>query len=398
MTALNPSSVSNPEPPDALDPTTGDFFEVVAESLERDALDHGREDAIVAEIRLRAARARADHARALFHEQRFADAAQALERALTRDPTRAELRYLRARLFERSGRIGAALAELDGLERAGHRSALAALLRAACHETAGEREPAVRALARAAALVAAHPAGIADETSPWRLWRDPVLDEETARVRTALEHRIAAVPDAIDARLAMAELVLDLGRLDEAAPHLDVVRSIGTGGARAMLLEGRSRLAHGGAAEAAQMFDQTITCHGEFADLKWWAGIAHERAGHLTAARQSFERSLARNRCFARAWQALALLLVRMNDTHEAARVARQATVRHRERAPFSGPVLAAAVAAGDPNVASIAVRHAALHPGYPDLARVALHARRWTVTRERTWVPSASQLEWASV
>ena len=73
---------------------------------------------------------------------------------------------------------------------------------------------------------------------------------------------------------------------------------------------------------------------------------------------------------------ALALLRFRMKDGDEAARLARQATVRHREPAAFSGATLAAATE-GDPAVRSILLRHAALYPDYPDLDRAARGNRK---------------------
>jgi len=376
MSALSSFPIADPEVADpGFDPPLVDHFAAIAEDLEREVRAYGESDPRSTRARMRAAGARADHVRSLYHAQRFSDAAQAVERALARDPARAELRYLRARLYERSGRIGAALAELDWLERSGHRSATTALMRAACHETAGERGPAVRALARAAPLADAHPAGIADAAAPWRLWRDSVLAEETALVRAALERQIAQEPVALPARLALAELLLDLGAVAEAAPHVDVARSLGTGGSRAALIQGRERLASGAAAEAAKAFDHAISRFGEYADLRFWAGLAYERAGNVASARHAFERALARNRCYALAWQALALLRFRMKDGDEAARLARQATVRHREPAPFSGATLSVA-AEGDDAVRQILLRHAALYPDYPDLDRAARGTR----------------------
>jgi tetratricopeptide (TPR) repeat protein len=377
MTALSPYSVPDPDASDpGFDPPLVDHFAAIADDLEREARAYGDGDPRAARARLRANAARADLVRSLYHAQRYADAAQAVEHALARDPARAELRYLRARLYERSGRIGAALAELDWLERSGHRSAITALLRSACHETAGERGPAVRALARAAPMAEAFPSGVADVAAPWRLWRDPVLAEETAVVRAALERRIAVEPDSLDTRLALAELLLDLGAVAEAAPHVDVARSIGTGGSRAALIQGRERLANGAPAEAARAFDHAIAKFGEYADLRFWAGLAYEKAGNVASARHGFERALARNRTYAMAWLALALLRFRMKDGDEAARLARQATVRHREPAAFSGATLAAAIE-GDPVVRSILLRHAALYPDYPDLDRAARGYRK---------------------
>ncbi len=397
MTALSPYSVPDPEVPDpGFDAPLADHFASIAEDLEREVRAYGDGDPRAARARLRAVAARADHVRSLYHAQRFSDAAQAVERALARDPARAELRYLRARLYERSGRIGAALAELDWLERSGHRSATTALMRSACHETAGERGPAVRALARAAPMAEAFPAGIADAASPWRLWRDPILGEETARVRAALDRRIAQEPAALEARLALAELLLDLGATAEAAPHVEVARSIGTGGSRAALIQGRERLAHGAAAEAARGFDHAIGRFGEYADLRFWAGLAYERAGNVASARNAFERALARNRTYALAWQALALLRFRMGDGDEAARLARQATVRHREPAAFSGATLAVA-AEGDDAVRQILLRHAALYPDYPDLDRAARGSRKpGEEVTQRTPLEIARGLAWA--
>ncbi|HEY6865944.1 MAG TPA: tetratricopeptide repeat protein, partial [Candidatus Eisenbacteria bacterium] len=116
-----------------------------------------------------AAEARAQLGLACFHAGQFARAEEQFSRALEENPTFPDLRYYRARIYERSGRLGEAIADLDVALADHPRYAEGHLLRAVCLGQLGERDLAVAALGEALRLGSlppgrAAPAGAAD----WR--------------------------------------------------------------------------------------------------------------------------------------------------------------------------------------------------------------------------------------
>src|SRR5262249_1814927 len=124
-----------------------------------------------------AAEARAHLGLAFFHGGQSYRAAEQFSRPAGENPSFPDLRYSRARIYERSGRFQEAIADLD-LALADHpRYTDAHLLRAVCLGQLGELEPSVESLARALALGFHPPSPLPLASAPeWRApdWRQPL--------------------------------------------------------------------------------------------------------------------------------------------------------------------------------------------------------------------------------
>jgi tetratricopeptide (TPR) repeat protein len=99
-----------------------------------------------------AAEARANLGLAFFHAGRYAKAEEQFSKALEENPTFPDLRYYRARIFQRSGRLKEAVADLERALGEHPRYVEALLLMAVCHSQLDDREGSVQALNQALTL------------------------------------------------------------------------------------------------------------------------------------------------------------------------------------------------------------------------------------------------------
>ncbi|HKQ57258.1 MAG TPA: tetratricopeptide repeat protein, partial [Candidatus Eisenbacteria bacterium] len=118
------------------------------------------------------------------------------------------LRYLMARIYERSGRLPEARADLARAIGADPGFLEALLLLAVCLDQAGERDAATAALDRALALGFDPPAGL------------PATRGDLAVTLLAQERAVDANPGYADLRCALAGSLLDAGRPVEALAEL----------------------------------------------------------------------------------------------------------------------------------------------------------------------------------
>ncbi|HEV2105940.1 MAG TPA: tetratricopeptide repeat protein, partial [Candidatus Eisenbacteria bacterium] len=102
--------------------------------------------------RVHAAEARAHLGQAFFHAGEFARAEEQFTRALVENPTFPDLRYYRARIYERSGRLPEAVADLERALAEHPHYGEAHLLLAVCLGLQGDRERAGRELGEALQL------------------------------------------------------------------------------------------------------------------------------------------------------------------------------------------------------------------------------------------------------
>jgi Tfp pilus assembly protein PilF len=114
-----------------------------------------------------AALARSHLGLVFFQAGDYAHAAREFSRALVHDPGVPDLRYLRARVFERSGQLAEAVADLEGALALHPRHLEAHLLLAVCLAQHGDHARSAAALDRALALgfdrpCRRSPAGVAD--------------------------------------------------------------------------------------------------------------------------------------------------------------------------------------------------------------------------------------------
>src|SRR5688572_14318084 len=135
-------------------------FEAAADCLERAGASLAPSDPARGRVLGLALEARADCARQHVNAQRFPLAVREVARALVLDPRRAELLWLRARLAERSGRIGDALEDLAALDDAHLRSVASSLLEASCWVQLDDARAFDAVMTRAVANATEHPCGI----------------------------------------------------------------------------------------------------------------------------------------------------------------------------------------------------------------------------------------------
>jgi len=122
-----------------------EFEAVLGEVRDPNEPDHGL-------ARCYAAEARAHLGLAFFHAGQYARAEEQFARALEENPTFPDLRYYRARIFQRSGRLDEAVGDLERALREHPRYTEALLLLAVCQAQRHDREASVRALNQALEL------------------------------------------------------------------------------------------------------------------------------------------------------------------------------------------------------------------------------------------------------
>jgi len=347
-------------------------FERAAECFERAAAGQGARTRERAHLLSRACECRADLARALAHAQCFSRAERELASVLAHAPGSAPARLLRARLFERSGRVGEALDDLARLADSGHRSVAGVLLEACCRAALRDRAGFREALDRATALALEQPAQVMTETQ--------APDPPTRRaLLPKLRRAVALRPAEPGSRIALAELLLDLGEGCEAELHLDAASVSRPGDSTVAILRGRALLERGAAADAVRVFEALAGFRAAPPDVCGWLGLARYHLGDLAGARSALERALLGNRRYAAAWRALALVHHAAGDLAAAARAARQAQVRHRERPEVAAAALECVAHAPDPAGLAALRRAVRLQSSYPDLRLSLARALRAT-------------------
>jgi tetratricopeptide (TPR) repeat protein len=131
---------------------------------------------------------------------------------------------------------------------------------------------------------------------------------------------------------------------------------------------------------------EALRAHPDYADLHYWSGLAHAKAGRFSESAQALERALGLNRHFARAQRVQAVVCYALGHTREALRAARCGLVREEDvvRGMISWQKSRRQVACvpddpaenGTPEEALL-VAAIRFHPGYPDLRLQLARARR---------------------
>lgn len=307
--------------------------------------------ALAAESRLSAGMARV-------HAGDFGAARSELERALRLDPGQSAAARLLARVLLRSGEPETALtwldhAAIDGMETHG-----IGILRAACLDTLGQRDHAVRALDRAL-MVALE--------APLPFSRRPGLAVALARVEPAAAERLGDAHTAHADRRCELALRLFEKRPAEAAQHLETAIALNPRFLRARLVLGLIRLGQRRACESVEELEAARELEPTYPDIRAWLGLARLAAGDARGAQQALERAVALRREFARAHRHLALAQHALGHTSAALRAARRGWIRDTEVPTFAGRPALSGLEAGVAD--EPALRHAlAIRPGSPDL------------------------------
>jgi tetratricopeptide (TPR) repeat protein len=282
-----------------------------------------------------AAEARANLGLAFFHAGQYAKAEEQFSKALEENPTFPDLRYFRARIFQRSGRLQEAVSELERALAEHPRYVEALLLLAVCRSQLDDREGSVRALNQALALGVELPAGLVASRAPewaatdWQgLLAIPTRDSGAAAPSAAhldraleryhagdlagslaeLERAVAENPGYADLRCRLGGLLLEAGRIEEALGQLDHALRINPRYLEARLLVARARLELGDARDAVVHVEAALEAFPDYPDLHFWLGLARFRAGELAEAVAPLERAVKLNRQFARAQRLLGLI------------------------------------------------------------------------------------------
>jgi tetratricopeptide (TPR) repeat protein len=376
-------------------------FERAAESFEavlREVRDPNDPDHCLA--RVQAAEARANLGLAFFHAGDFTRAEREFGLALEEHPTFPDLRYYRARIRERSGRLAEAVADLEQAVNEQPHYLEAHLLLAVCRGQLGERERSAAALQAALELGWAPPAGLDPAAAAqWsgEAWRQLLAPGPAANasgpLHAALQRHaegdlsgaIADLARAVDEkptwadlRARLAGLLLEAGRTDEALAHLAVALERNPGYLEARLLATRAELERGRAAEAEAHATAALAKHPDYPDLHFWLGLVRFRAGDLAGAVAPLERATELNRQFARAQRLLGLVYHALGRYDDALRAVRRGLSRDREVPGGDLEPALLLLDAGDfEGAEQWLLRTVALRPQHPDVHVALARARR---------------------
>jgi tetratricopeptide (TPR) repeat protein len=306
-----------------------------------------------------AAAARVQLGFALFHAGRDVEAEAELGRALGADPAHVPARYVRARLYHRSGRHRAAIADLAQavVVHPGHADLYLLLASAAAQE--GDTLTAMRALDRALALTLASPAG--GPPGP------VVAGEPPGSALEALGRAVRERPSYPDLRYHRARLLLDAGRDAEAEMELERALRVNPRYLAARLLLSRLQIGRGAGGRAVRALEAMREIQPGYPDLHFWLGLGRLRMGDPRGAAAVLEVAVALNREFARAQRLLGLVQLRLGRADLALRSIRRGFTRDREvpgRRPLQPPPVPDAARGAEPELR----RALALQPDYPDL------------------------------
>ncbi len=383
----------------------GEFGQAVAEfeAVLAEVRDPSNPDHSLA--RCYAAEARANLGLAFFHAGQYTKAEEQFTKALEENPTFPDLRYFRARIFQRSGRLGEAVADLQQALAEHPRYVEALLLLAVCQSQLEDRERSVEALNRALALGVELPTGlVASRASEWAAsdWQgllsvpaasagaaapsaahlDRALERYHAGDLTGsiaeLERAVAANPGYADVRGRLAGLLLEAGRIEEALVQLDHALGVNPRYLEARLLAARAHLELGGAREAIVHLEAALEAFPDYPDLHFWLGLARFRAGELLAAVPPLELAVKLNRQFARAQRLLGMIYHALGRHDDALRSVRRGLVRDREIPQGVLDQVSLALAVNDVTGMEEEIQRAlAVQPDYPDLQLALARTRR---------------------
>jgi len=304
----------------------------------------------------------ARRALAAFHAGRYAIAERELDHAVRLPGAPHALHYYRARVFQRSGRIAEALAELERARDSGPTCCESSLLEAVCLAEAGEGVRARAALERARVLGFPLPS------------RPPRAGGAAAPERLAdAAHAVAERPEFADRRLRYAVRLEEAGALEEAAAQVALALALNPGYLDARVSAARLALERGEPSVAIAHLEEAARLRPAYPDVQFLLALAHSRLELWGNAEAAAERAVELNRHFGRAQRLLGLALHARGRHQDGLRAVRRGLVRDRELAPAaerSHPVAWAARRA-DPE------RALALQPDYPDLHVALARARR---------------------
>jgi tetratricopeptide (TPR) repeat protein len=304
----------------------------------------------------------ARRALAAFHAGRYAIAERELDHAVRLPGAPHALRYYRARVFQRSGRIAEALAELERARDCGPACCESSLLEAVCLAEAGEGVRARAALERARVL------GFPLPSRPPRAGGAPAPEGLAEAARA-----VAECPEYADRRLRYAVRLEDAGALEEAAAQVALALALNPGYLEARLGAARLALERGEPSVAIAHLEEAARLRPTYPDVHFLLALAYSRGEHWGNAQAAAERAVELNRHFGRAQRLLGLALHARGHDQDALRAVRRGLVRDRELAPAAERSHPAAWAArpADPE------RSLALQPDYPDLHVALARARR---------------------
>ena len=309
--------------------------------------------------------------------------------ALGANPSFPDLRYYRARIRERTGRVREALEDLEQALRDQPRTVDAHLLAAVCRSQLGDARGAEQALHAALALGWTSPDGLAPARAaqwgpsdwmrllPAEPGQAPAPHHPAPRLGTgevsaaiaALRRAVEDEPGFADRRIRLAVALLELGQAPAALRELDHALRLNPRYLEARLLAARARLECGEARRAAADLETAVAQEPRFPDLHFWLGLARFRAGDFEGAALSLESAVAINREFGRAQRLLGLVYHALGRGADALRALRRGMSRDRELARTAlgaAPLLAELAGSG---AAEAELRRAlALQPDYPDL------------------------------
>jgi len=253
-----------------------------------------------------------------FHAADLPRARGELERGLALCPRHPGAGEYLARIHHRSGLPGAALAALEcaagapaGIETQ--------LLRASCLDQMGETSAAERALDRALALGLERPLGeIAEPPGP-----------ESPESRRAPEAHLEA-PGYADHRCRLAVRLMPRWPR-EAAAHLEAALEINPRYLRARIALALICLQLGRVPRSLELLERARELEPGYPDVLAWLGLARLRSGDARGAISTLERAACMRREFGRAHRFLALVRHALGDEREALEEARRGLVRERD-------------------------------------------------------------------
>jgi len=347
-----------------------------------------------------AAEARAHLGLACFHGGDDARAEREFARALEHNPGFPELRYYRARLCERAGRVEDALADLRAALADRPRYPEALQLLAVCFSQQQDADGARMALD--AALAEGFPLPprvrglhLADwDAADWRTVPglsqrhpgDEPAAEALAYFRSgdvegaieALRRAVKAHPRWPDLRCRLGSFLLEAGQAQLALLELGEALAIHPRFLGARKLAIRAALELDDPAAASEQARQAVEDFPVYPDLQYWLGLCLAREGRLDEAEQALLVAVEMNRQFARAQRLLGLVLHARGRHDEALRALRRGFTRDRElpgEALRSAAQLLGQESAGG---AEAELRRAiAIQPDYPDLHVALARAHR---------------------
>lgn len=188
-----------------------------------------------------------------------------------------------------------------------------------------------------------------------------------AEAEEALQRAIAARPDFVKARITLAGLWIDAGRIDDALPQLDAALRVRPDDAAALFARGNAQLAQGRLPEAIASLRRSVAANASEPGAAHNLGIALWRNGETDEAARTFRQVIAAHPRFVPAQLQLGELLLALDRAPEAVAVLRQATTLAPTDAAALNTLGVALMQSGEPAAATESFRAAVR--AQPDLA-----------------------------